>query len=135
VIWHGGGGFIHLVVGPSMYEVDEEDGDVFLSAEATNGAWSQSVAAQLKFALTPIHPVFCGVRGRQRLAVIDGVADEVVVRTVFEHLGERERERCGGREGGTPRGGVSIGGVVAGLANKEGTSGPVPEEDGEMTWR
>jgi hypothetical protein len=44
----------------------------------------------LKFALTPIHPVFCGVRGRQRLAVIDGVADEVVVRTVFEHLGERE---------------------------------------------
>ena len=91
VIWHGGGGFIHLVVGPSMYEVDEEDGDVFLSAEATNGAWSQSVAAQLKFALTPIHPVFCGVRGRQRLAVIDGVADEVVVRTVFEHLGERER--------------------------------------------
>lgn len=88
--WHGGGGFTHMVVGPSMYEVDD-DGDVFLSSEATNGAWSKSVAAQLKFTLTPDHPVFCGVRGRQRLAVIDGVADEVVVRTVLENLSDRER--------------------------------------------
>lgn len=85
-----GGAFTHLAVGPSMYEVDE-DGDVFLSSEATNGAWSKSVAAQLKFTLTPDHPVFCGVRGRQRLAVIDGVADEVVVRTVLENLSDRER--------------------------------------------
>lgn len=85
-----GGGFTHLAVGPSMYEVDG-DGDVFLSRQATNGAWSRSVAAQLKFALTADHPVFCGVRGRQRLAVIDGVADEVVVRTVLENLANRER--------------------------------------------
>ena len=35
-----------------MYEVDD-DGDVFLSGQATNGAWSKSVAAQLKFTLTP----------------------------------------------------------------------------------
>ena len=35
--------------------------------------------------------MFCGVRGRQRLAVIDGVADEVVVRTVLENLADRER--------------------------------------------
>lgn len=90
LIWHGGGGFTHLEIGPSMYEVDE-DGDVFLSEQATNGAWSKAVAAQLKFTLTPDHPVFCGVRGRQRLAVIDGVADEVVARTVLEHLGEKER--------------------------------------------
>lgn len=90
-IWYGGGGFAHLVVLPSMYEVDDEDGDIYLSDEATNGEWSQSVAAQLRFALTPNHPVFCGVRGRQRLAVIDGVADEVVVRTVLEHLDEGER--------------------------------------------
>lgn len=91
VNWHGGGGFTHLAVGPSMYEVDEDDGDVYLSPAATNGAWSQSVAAQLRFTLTPDHPVFCGRRGSQRLAVIDGVADEVVVRVVLEHLGEKER--------------------------------------------
>ena len=89
-LWHGGGGFAHFLVGPSMYEVDE-DGDVYLSEAATNGAWSKSVAAQLRFTLTPEHPVFCGVRGRQRLAVIDGVADDVVIRTVVEHLGQKER--------------------------------------------
>lgn len=89
-VWHGGGAFTHLVVGPSMYEVDE-DGDVFLATTATNGLWSRSVAAQLRFTLTPDHPVFCGIRGRQRLAVIDGVADEIVVKTVLESLGDRER--------------------------------------------
>lgn len=88
--WYGGGGFTHLEVGPSMYEVDD-DGDVFLSEHAVNGAWSQAVAAQLKFTLTPDHPVFCGMRGRQRLVVVDGVADDVVVRSVLEHLGEKER--------------------------------------------
>ncbi len=74
-----------------MYEVDEGDSHVYLAPSATNGAWSKAVAGQLKFTLTPDDPVFCGVRNRQRLAVIDGVADEMVIRTVVEHLGERER--------------------------------------------
>lgn len=91
VLWEGGGGFTVAKVGPSMYEVDDEDGAVYISAEATNGAWSKAVAGQLKFSLTPDDPVFCGVRKRQRLAVIDGVADETVVRTVVEHLGEKEK--------------------------------------------
>jgi DNA modification methylase len=90
-IWHGGGGFTHLDTGPSMYDVDEETGTVFLSESAVNGTWSKSVASQLRFTLTPDHAVFCGVRGRQRLAVIDGVADEIVVKTVVEHLAEKER--------------------------------------------
>lgn len=89
-LWHGGGAFTHLEVGSSMYEVDE-DGDILLAEAAVNGEWSRAVAAQLKFTLTLDHPVFCGVRGRQRLVVIDGVADQVVVETVLEHLGEREK--------------------------------------------
>lgn len=89
--WHGGGAFTHLVVGASMYDVDSETGDVYLSEHAVNGVWSKSVAAQLRFTLTPDHPVFCGTRGRQRLTVVDGVADVVVVRTVVEHLGDKER--------------------------------------------
>ncbi len=91
VLWEGGGGFTVAKMGPSMYEVDDEDGMVFLSPEATNGAWSKAIAGQLKFALTPDDPVFCGVRKRQRLAVIDGVADETVVGTVVEHLGKKEK--------------------------------------------
>lgn len=91
VLWERGGGFTVAKMGPSMYEVDDEDGSVYLSPEATNGAWSKAIAGQLKFTLTPDDPVFCGVRKRQRLAVIDGVADETVVRTVVEHLGEKEK--------------------------------------------
>lgn len=91
VLWEGGGGFTVARMGLSMYEVDDDDGTVYLSPEATNGAWSKAIAGQLKFALTPDDPVFCGVRNRQRLAVIDGVADETVVRTVAERLGEKER--------------------------------------------
>lgn len=86
-----GGGFTVARMGPSMYEVDDEDGEVYLSAEATNGAWSKAVAGQLKFHMAPDDPVFCGVRKRQRLAVIDGVVDKTVVRTVVEALGDRER--------------------------------------------
>jgi adenine-specific DNA-methyltransferase len=89
-LWDGGGGLTVARVGPSMYEVDD-DGEVFLSAAATNGAWSKAVAGQLKFTLTPDHPVFCGLRNRQRLAVIDGVVDETIVRTVVEHLHEKEK--------------------------------------------
>lgn len=90
VLWEGGGGFTVARIGPSMYEVDD-DGEVYLSVAATNGAWSKAVAGQLKFALTPDDTVFCGVRNRQRLAVIDGVVDDMVVRTVVEHLGEKEK--------------------------------------------
>lgn len=90
-LWEGGGGFTVAKMGPSMYEVDDEDGSVYLSPEATNGAWSKAIAGQLKFTLTPDDPVFCGARNRQRLAVIDGVADQNVVRTVVEHLGEKEK--------------------------------------------
>lgn len=91
VTWQGGGGFTVARVGPSMYEVDDKDEEVYLSAAATDGAWSRAIAGQLRFAHTPDHPIFCGVRGRQRLAVIDGVVDEGVVRSVVEHLGEKER--------------------------------------------
>lgn len=89
--WQGGGGFRVARLGPSMYDVDDEDGTVYLSDAATNGAWSRAVAGQLGYTLTPDHPVFCGVKRRMRLAVVDGVADEQVVRTVVEHLGDGER--------------------------------------------
>ncbi|MFC7403460.1 site-specific DNA-methyltransferase [Citricoccus sp. GCM10030269] len=89
--WRGGGGFTVARMGPSMYEVDDTDGEVYLSAAATNGVWSKAVAGQLKFTLTPKDPVFCGVKNRQRLAVIDGVADETVVHTIVDHLGDKEK--------------------------------------------
>ena len=47
VEWKGGGGFGHLRVGPSMFDLDAESGDVFLAEWATNGAFSEAVAAPI----------------------------------------------------------------------------------------
>lgn len=88
--WHGGGGFTHLTVEPSMYELDE-DGDLFLSDRANGEAWSRSVAGQLGFRYLSGAGVFCGTKGRQRLAVINGVTDEHAVNIVVESLGDGER--------------------------------------------
>lgn len=89
--WQGGGGYTVARIGPSMFDVDDEDGTVYFSQAATNGAWSKAVAGHLGYALTPDNPVFCGSKRRMRLAVLDGVADEHVVRTVTEHLGPNEK--------------------------------------------
>lgn len=88
--WDGGGGFTVAKVGPSMYEVEDETGDVYLSDAATNGDWSRSVAGQLGFDLLPPGSPFVGSRGRQRLAVVDGVVDENVVRAVLHSLHDTE---------------------------------------------
>jgi len=90
VQWTGGGGFQVARMGPSMYEVDDASGEVFLSPAATNGAWSRAVAGQLKFTRTPDDPVFCGRKGRQRLAVVDGVVDENVIRTIVSSLADKQ---------------------------------------------
>lgn len=93
VRWSGGGGFTIARLGPSMYDV--EDGpegrtEVFLSPAATNGAWSAAIAGQLGYRRTAEHPVFAGQKGRERLAVVDGVADESVIRGLHAHLAPGE---------------------------------------------
>ena len=89
--WSGGGGFTLAEMGPSMYEVDEEDGQIYLSEEAVNGAFSRSVCGQLGFRLDTVDPIFCGRKGRTRLAVIDGVADQEAIRAVVAALGTNEK--------------------------------------------
>lgn len=90
VEWKGGGGFRHLRVGPSMFDLDAETGDVYLSEWATNGAFSAAVAAQLGFERVD-EPPFCGWKGRTRLAVLDGVVGEAEVEFLVAALDERER--------------------------------------------
>lgn len=88
--WPGGGGFRHMRVGPSMFDLDAETGDVFLAEWATNGAFSAVVAAQLGFELTD-EPPFCGRKGRTQLAVLDGVVGAAEVEFLVAALAERER--------------------------------------------
>jgi adenine-specific DNA-methyltransferase len=86
--WQGGGGFRVLAVAPSMFEVD--GGLVFLANLMTKSRLAEATAAQLGFAYGE-DPPFAGRKGRTRLAVVDGVVNQDVVRILVPALGEGER--------------------------------------------
>jgi adenine-specific DNA-methyltransferase len=86
--WNGGGGFRMLDVAPSMFA--ESGGQVFLSDWATNGQLAEATAAQLHYGYQ-FDPPFCGRRGRSRLAVIDGLVSEDVIRLLVGALADDER--------------------------------------------
>jgi adenine-specific DNA-methyltransferase len=86
--WSGGGGFRVLTVVPSMFDAD--GGLVFLADSMTNSRLAEATAAQLGFSFEP-SPPFAGRKGRTRLAVIDGLVNEDVVRILVAALGEGER--------------------------------------------
>ncbi len=87
--WEGGGGFRTVTVGPSMYE-DTPFG-VLLAEWATNGRFARAVAGQLGFEFQEGATPLCGVRGRMRLAVVDGTVGPEEVRQVVGALGDKER--------------------------------------------
>jgi hypothetical protein len=86
--WEGGGGFRVLDVAQSMFEAD--GGLVFLAERMTNGALAEATAAQLGYAYEA-DPPFAGRKGKIRLAVVDGVVNESVVRLLVSALGNGDR--------------------------------------------
>src|SRR5207248_11355748 len=66
-----------------------EAGQVFLSEWATNGKLAEVTTAQLHFEYA-YDPPFCGKRGRSRLAVIDGLLNEDVIRLLVKALADDE---------------------------------------------
>lgn len=87
VNWHGGGGFTHLVVGPSMFE--EIEGMVLLADWATNGDLAKAMCAQLGVRHRP-DGIFAGRNGRTRLVVIDGMVGASTIDTVVDQLTDGE---------------------------------------------
>lgn len=87
--WEGGGGFRVLDVAPSMF--DEDGGQVVLADWALGTALAEATAAQLGFAYDPDALPFCGRKGRTRLAVVDGLVNEGVVRLLAAELEDDER--------------------------------------------
>lgn len=87
--WLGGGGFRRVDIAPSMYEATPVG--VMLAEWATNGRFSRAVAGQLGFEWQADAAPFCGVRGRMRLAVLDGTLGVEEVRLIVNGLGEKER--------------------------------------------
>jgi len=69
---------------------DEEDGTVYLAAWATSSRLAEACAAQLHYEFEP-EPPFAGRRGRTRLAVVDGLLNEDVVRLLVANLPDDER--------------------------------------------
>jgi adenine-specific DNA-methyltransferase len=86
--WSGGGGFRILEVAPSMFCAD--GGQVFLSEWATNSKLAEVTAAQLHYDYD-YDPPFSGRRGRSRLAVIDGLVNDDVIRLLATVLADDER--------------------------------------------
>ncbi|MFC7489428.1 MULTISPECIES: site-specific DNA-methyltransferase [unclassified Knoellia] len=89
VDWQGGSGFATVSVGPSMYE-DTAYG-VVLADWAVGERFARAVAGQLGFAWQKDAQPLCGIRGRMRLAVLDGAVGQEEVRTIIGALAEKER--------------------------------------------
>lgn len=81
VNWRGGGGFTHLVVGPSMFE--EASGRVFLAEWAVNGDLARAVCAQSRVAYRP-NGVFAGRNGATRVVVIDGLVSACTLDAILD---------------------------------------------------
>lgn len=86
--WEGGGAFRVLDVAASMFE--NSGGRVVLAEWATNGKLGEATSAQLGFEHQD-DPPFSGRRGRARLAVVDGLVNEDVVRVLVGALPDSER--------------------------------------------
>lgn len=87
-LWAGGGGFRLVRVAPSMFEADE-DGDLALAEWAVGGELARAVCAQMRYRYEPEGP-FAGVKGRSRLAVLDGMLTEGVAQLLVSKLDDNQ---------------------------------------------
>lgn len=86
VNWRGGGGFKVAHLEPACFDYDPEVALTTLTEHATGDLLVRSVAAQLRFELTPNDLHFDGKRGREHLVVVEGVLDEEKIDEVMAHL-------------------------------------------------
>ena len=86
VNWRGGGGFQVAHLEPACFDYDPEVALTTLTEHATGDLLVRSVAAQLRFALTPEDLHFDGKRGREHLVVVEGVLDEEKADETMAHL-------------------------------------------------
>lgn len=87
--WQGGGGFREIVIDEPCYV--ETDFGTMVAEAATGERLKKSVAAQLGFTYNNQDDPFCGVKGRMKLAVIEGAAGVEEVADIISRLEENER--------------------------------------------
>lgn len=94
--WTGGGGFRDLRLADSPFEVRvERSGErevrwQSVRPEATDKQVAHAVAANLGYVFDDSQPPFVGKRGRSKLAVVRGIADQYVVDDILYALDEGE---------------------------------------------
>lgn len=86
-LWHGGGGFTHAKVGPSMFV--EVGGMLLLADWATQSELSKVICAQLSVRYRP-DGIFAGTKGRTRYVVIDGMVGNGTIEAILDRLEEGE---------------------------------------------
>ncbi|MGC3000128.1 site-specific DNA-methyltransferase [Streptomyces sp. G35A] len=86
-IWHGGGGFTHLLVGESMFI--QMDDMTLLADWATQGALAEAMCAQLSVPYRP-EGIFAAKQGRARYVIIDGMVGEGTIAAILDRLAEGE---------------------------------------------
>lgn len=86
-LWHGGGGFARVEVGPSMFT--EVAGMVLLADWATQGVLAQAMCAQLGVRHKP-DGIFAATQGRVRYLVVDGLVGESTVQAIIDQLAEEQ---------------------------------------------
>lgn len=86
-IWHGGGGFSHLEVGPSMFE--SIAGIVVLAEWATQGDLARAMCAQLGVRYRP-DGIFAAKRGQVRYVILDGLVGHGTVAAILDQLPEKQ---------------------------------------------
>lgn len=86
-IWHGGGGFTHLRVGPSMFV--EMSGMVLLADWATQGDLARAMCAQIGVTYRP-DGIYAAKRGRTRYVIVDGMVGGTTVASIVDRLPEKE---------------------------------------------
>ncbi len=91
VHWRGGGGFQVAHLAPACFDYDPELGIVTMTEAAQDPAvLTASVAAHLRFRLTPEHRYFHGVRGGMRLFVTRDPLTPEYVTSLVSHLKDGE---------------------------------------------
>lgn len=90
VNWRGGGSFTIATLSKPCFDVDEDLGLTILTEHADADNLARSVAAHLRFTLTPEHPVFPGRRGNMWLYVTRQPVDKRVLDELLSYLGEDE---------------------------------------------
>jgi len=86
-LWHGGGGFAHMVVGESMFV--QMAGITLLADWAAQGALAEAMCAQLSVSYNP-EGIFAAKQGGVRYVVIDGMVGAGTVAAILDRLVEGE---------------------------------------------